>query len=135
MREKSIPSIIHTSENDEKRSLDSRIIIVGVLDRVLLDELGSTAVLNQAHVGSEGGVRDPLAGGARAGLLHHAVDLLEGQALGLGHEEVGVDEAAGAEGAPDEEDFGAEVRVALVRSDHVWGDDGDDAVPEPVRGG
>lgn len=69
-------------------------------------------------------MRDPSGRGARVGLLQHAIDLLEGETLGFGHEEVGVDEADGAEGAPDEEDFGAE--VALVLADHVRGDDGDD---------
>lgn len=69
-------------------------------------------------------MRDPSGRGARVGLLQHAVDLLEGETLGFGHEEVGVDEADGAEAAPDEEDLGAE--VALVLADHVRGDDGDD---------
>ena len=45
--------------------------------------------------------------------------MLQGQAFGLGDEEVGVDEAADAEGAPDEEDFCAE--VAFVGADHVGG--------------
>ena len=69
-------------------------------------------------------MRHPLGRVARVGLLHHAVDLLEREALGLGHEEVGVHEADGAERAPDEEHLGAE--VALVGSHHVWGDDTDD---------
>jgi hypothetical protein len=43
-------------------------------------------------IGRESGVRPPLGGSARGGLLHHLVDLLEGEALGLGDEEVGVDE-------------------------------------------
>lgn len=66
-------------------------------------------------------------------LLEHAVDLLKGETLGLRDEEVAVDEANGAEGAPDEEDLGA--KVALVLADHVGSDDRDDAVPEPVGGG
>lgn len=69
-------------------------------------------------------MRHPSGRGAGVGLLQHAVDLLEREALSLRHEEVGVDEADGAEGAPDEEDFGAE--VAFVRADHVRSDDGDD---------
>ena len=97
----------------------------------MLDGLGS--LLGEAHVGSEGAVGDPLGGVARGGLLEHAVDLLEGEALGLGDEEVAVEEADGAEGAPDEEDLGSE--VALVLANHVGGDDGDDAVPQPVGGG
>ena len=52
-------------------------------------------------------MRDPLGRRPRRGFLHHAVDLLEGEAFGLGDEEVGVEEAGGAEGAPDEEDFRA----------------------------
>jgi hypothetical protein len=90
------------------------------------------ALLRNAHCRRESGGWLPLGGLARADLLKHAVDLLEGEAIGLGYEEVGVDEADGAEGAPDEEDLGAE--VALVFADHVGGDDGDDAVPEPVGG-
>ena len=53
--------------------------------------------------------------------------------LGLGDEEVGVDEGGGAEGAPDEEDVRLEVAFGLAH--HVGRDDGDDAVPEPVGGG
>ena len=69
-------------------------------------------------------MRDPLAAVAGVRLLQHAIDLLEGEALGLGNEEVGVDEAANAERAPNEEDFGAE--IAAVRVNHVRGDDCDD---------
>jgi hypothetical protein len=95
---------------------------------------------------------NPFARGTRGALLHHLVDLLEGETLGLGDQEVGVDEGAGAEAAPDEEDGG--LQVAVLRADHVWGDDGDDleeckllreesgegclstyGVPEPVGGG
>jgi hypothetical protein len=54
---------------------------------------------------------------ARRHLLHHLVDLLEGEASRLRHEEVGPEDAAAAQPAPDEEDFGAEVAVAWV--DHV----------------
>ena len=67
----------------------------------------------------EGGGRDPLGRGTGGGLLHHLVDLLQGETLGLGHEEVGVDEGARAKGAPDEENRGPE--VALVRTGHVRG--------------
>lgn len=69
-------------------------------------------------------MRDPAAGVPGRGFLEHLVDLLEGQALGFGDEEVGVDEAGGAEGAPEEEDFGFE--VAFVWADEVGCDDGDD---------
>ena len=90
--------------------------------------------------------------GARSSLLHHLVDLLQGQTLGLGDEEVGVDKGTGAERAPDEEDLGAQVALVVVY--HVRGDDRNDlysvsrsalensniedqmgtyAVPQPVR--
>ena len=81
----------------------------------------------------EGGGRLPASRGTGSGLLHHLVDLLEGQTLGLGDEEPGVDEGARAQASPDEEHGGLE--VALVSADHVRGDDGDDGVPEPVGGG
>jgi len=93
----------------------------------------SARLLVDIHLTSEGRVRNPLGRSARGGLLHHLVHLLQSKTLGLGDEEVGVDEGAGAERAPEEEDLGA--KVALVSVDHVGGDDGDDAVPEPVGGG
>nr|POF13961.1 hypothetical protein CFP56_02985 [Quercus suber] len=66
---------------------------------------------------------------ARADLLHHAVDLLEGEGFGLGDEEVGEDGAADAQRAPQEEDLHAEPAVPGV--DDVGDDDADDAVEEP----
>ncbi|KFZ18290.1 hypothetical protein V502_04170 [Pseudogymnoascus sp. VKM F-4520 (FW-2644)] len=115
------------------------------------------ALVGEVHLGGEGGVGDPLVGGAGGGLLEHLVDLLQGEALGLGDEEVGEGEGDAAEGAPHEEDLGAEVGLALLGTDEVWGDDTDDlerllvfvfwgfgrimwdgqtyAVPEPVGGG
>ena len=86
------------------------------------------ALVGDTHLLGEGGLGPPAGGVAWGDLLEHAVDLLEGEALGLWHEHVGVDEATNAEGAPDEEDLCAE--VALVSADHVWSDDGDDAVPQ-----
>lgn len=113
---------------------------------------GNNGLLGEAHLGGEGGLGLPLGGSARSGLLHHLVDLLQGETLGLGNQEVGVDESAGTERAPDVEHLGTE--VALVRVNHVGGDDGNDlrvllagsflfrqtetvtyAVPEPVGGG
>ena len=85
-------------------------------------------LLGDTHLLSVGGAWLPLGRVAWGSLLEHAVDLLEGETLGLWHEEVGVDEAASAEGAPDEEHLGAE--VALVLTDHVWSDDSDNAVPQ-----
>lgn len=65
-------------------------------------------------------------------LLEHSVDLFERKALGLGHQEVGEENADDAEGAPHEEDLGGQVGVLGI--DQVRGDDGNDAVPEPVAG-
>jgi hypothetical protein len=90
-------------------------------------------ILNACLTSCEGSSWLPLGRGTRSGLLEHAVNLLEGKTLGLGDEEVGVDEGACAKTSPDEEDVGPE--VALVGVDHVGGDDGDDGVPEPVGGG
>jgi len=86
-----------------------------------------SALVSETHIRGEGRLGLPASRCAGSGLLHHAVDLFEGKTLGLGDEEVGVDEAAGAEGAPDEEHLGTE--VALVLTNHVGGDDSDDAVP------
>ena len=69
-------------------------------------------------------MRDPLGRVPRRGFLKHTIDLLEGESLCFGDEDVRVDEAAKAEGAPDEEDFGAE--VAFVGVDHVGCYDCDD---------
>jgi hypothetical protein len=104
------------------------------------------------HIGREGRMRHPLAGRTGSGLLEHAVDLLERETLGLGHEEVGEGPADAAKTAPHEEDVGAEVGVALAGADEVGGDCCDDlgqislcesgrqrgfayAVPEPIGGG
>ncbi len=59
-------------------------------------------------------------------LFQHAVHLFQGKTLGLGDEHVGVDEAEEAEGAPEEEDLGAEIRVARAVADQVWRDNSDD---------
>jgi hypothetical protein len=81
----------------------------------------------------EGLVRSPLGRGSGSGLLHHLINLLERETLGLGNEEVSVDEGACAETTPDEEDGRLEVSALLT--DHVGGDDGNDGVREPVGGG
>ena len=65
-------------------------------------------------------------------LLEHSVDLFERKTLSLGHQEVGEENADDAEGAPHEEDLGGQVGVLGI--DQVRGDDGDDAIPEPVAG-
>ena len=89
--------------------------------------MASTSLLGHAHLSGISGVRLPLGRGAGGSLGKHLVDLLEGEALGLRDQEVGVEEAAGAEATPDVEHLGAQVALVLV--DHVGGDDGDDAVP------
>ena len=65
-----------------------------MLNLCLLHWLLSNAgpdILRHAHVGGERGMWNPFGACARGGFLHHAVDLLEGQALGLGNEKVGID--------------------------------------------
>jgi len=96
-----------------------------------LDVLGGSladddALVGKVHLGGVGGVWLPLVGGARGGLLEHLVDLLEGETLGLWDEEVGKGEGDAAEGAPHEEDLGAEVGLARLGADEVRGDDTDD---------
>lgn len=86
------------------------------------------ALVREAHVLREGGVGFPSAGLAGGDLLQHLVGLLEGEPLHLWDEEVGECDGEAAEGAPEEEDFGAEVGVACVGADEVGGDDGDDLV-------
>lgn len=77
-----------------------------------------------------GRVRLPPARRAGRRLRQHLVNLLEGEALRLGDEEVC--EEGGEDGgrAPDEEHLRPEVE--LVGGDEVGRDDADDAVPEPV---
>lgn len=111
---------------------DLRQLNLGATALGLLDDSGVEVTILGSGLRGEGGGGLPLGGCAGGGLLHHLVDLLEGETLGLGDEEVRVDEGTGAEGTPDEEHGG--LHVALVGVDHVGGDDGDDGVPEPVRG-
>src|SRR4051812_24730305 len=100
------------------------MLVVGVaFNDVLVMFVMDTASL-ESHILSKGRVWVPLGGFAGSDLLEHAVNLLEGKALGLRHQEVRVDERASAETSPDEEDRRPE--VALVHSDHVRSDDGDD---------
>lgn len=67
---------------------------------------------------------NPFGRGTWGSFFHHAVDLFESEPLGFRHKEVSVEEAAYAEGAPQPEDMGA--KVALISSDEVGSDDGDD---------
>lgn len=94
---------------------------------------GRVNLLVQSNFGSKGAVRLPLGGSTRSSLFHHLVNLLKGQTLGLGNEEVGVDKGAGTQRTPDEEHLGTQVTLVGIR--HVRSDDCDDAVPEPVGGG
>ena len=109
----------------------SAVVLLGVDDNgtVPLDH-GSATLLERAL--DEGVGWAPLGGGTGGSLGHHLVDLLEGETLGLGNQEVGVDESDSAETSPDEEDGGPQ--VTLILANHVGGDDGDDGVPEPVGG-
>ena len=75
-------------------------------------------------------MRQPLAGLAGRGLLEHAIDLLEREALRLGDKEVGEDHTSGTGSSPDEEDLTLE--IAVLRINHVWRDETDQKVPEPV---
>jgi hypothetical protein len=100
-------------------------LIGGSLSSNICDDLWvQNTLLVDAHIGGEGGSWGPFRRVAGVGLLQHAVDLLERETLGLGHEEVGVYEGAGAERSPDEEDLRS--KVTLVSVDHVWGDNTDD---------
>jgi len=73
---------------------------------------------------------NPLRGCSWGSFFHHTINLLKRETLGFWDEEVRVDEGACAKTAPNEEDRGLEISV--LRSDHVWGDDSNDGIPEPV---
>lgn len=96
-------------------------------------------------------MRDPFGRVPGVGLLQHPVDLLQRKPLCFGNQEIGVNKAADAKGAPDEEYSCA--KVAFVNADHIGGNDGNDlkhqlarrqgkpvvgftyAVPKPVGSG
>jgi len=102
----------------------------GTLALHILDDLGvELSLLGDTHLRCKGGGWLPLGGCTWSSLLHHAVDLLERQALGLGDEDVGVDQAKEAKRAPDEEDFCAQIGIAFGCTNHVRCNDGNDAVP------
>jgi len=101
--------------------LQLRTLVLNILDGVVTKLMG--LVVGQVR-------RSPLGRGPWGSFLEHAVDLLKRQSLSLRDKEEGKDECAGTEGSPDEEDLTLE--VGLVLADHVWGDDSDDGVPEPV---
>jgi hypothetical protein len=83
--------------------LNSRATTLHIVHNLLLER----PLLRETHVARESSMGLPLGRGSWGRLLEHAVDLLEREPLGLGYEQVRVHEAAGAEGAPDEEDAGA----------------------------
>lgn len=80
------------------------------------------------HLSRIRAVGHPLRARHRRRLLQHSVDLFEGETLGFGNQDDGVDEAEEAEGAPEEEDLRAEVDAAACCGGDVWGDDCDDLV-------
>jgi len=90
------------------------------------------SILVTANDLSEGGLGPPCSAGSWCRLLHHLVDLFERKTLGLWNEEVGVDEGNGTKSSPYEEDVG--LQVSFIFTNHVWCDNGDDGVPEPVGG-
>ena len=83
--------IISTTVNLRSHIERTSLSVGLVLGRNVL-ERNLDVLLAKVHLGGEGGVGLPLARGARSGLLHHLVDLLEGKTLGLGDEEVGEDD-------------------------------------------
>lgn len=81
------------------------------------DVRGQSALVRKTHLAGESRGRHPAGGVAGVGLFQHPVNLFQGKTLRLRNQEIGVDEAGGAERAPDEEDLGA--KVPLVRANHV----------------
>jgi hypothetical protein len=87
-------SIPHFTYSNRPRSNPSKLISLNDGSLLGTDSLGLVVhlhVLLASHVHGrrKGLVRLPLAGCAGSSLLQHLVDLLEGEALGLGDEEVG----------------------------------------------
>lgn len=90
-----------------------------------MDFIFSTLLTDIAHICSIRAVWHPFSRCSWRSLLQHAVHLLQGEALGLGDENVGVDEAEEAKRAPEEEHFGAEIGVAAASADEVRRDNSD----------
>jgi len=109
-----------------KELIDSPSLL-DILDTVVLE------LTIDLHRRCKGLMRNPLGRCTRSRLFEHAVDLLERQTLGLWDQEVRVDECAGTETTPDEED--GRLEVTLVFTNHVWSNDGNDGVPQPVGSG
>lgn len=72
----------------EAMRLEDAALSLDVLDDLHVE----LAAVGMADGGGEGLVGDPLGGGTGSGLLHHAVNLLEGQTLGLRDKEPRVDD-------------------------------------------
>ena len=111
---------LSTPRREPETKSESHLDLVGELV-VADDDLGVLEVTNVASdfagLGGKGRSRAPLGRIARVSLGEHLVDLLERETLGLGDEEVGVDEAAGAESAPDEEDGRAKVALRIAKQE------------------
>jgi len=67
-----------------------------------------------------------------SGVLVEDIDLFQGQALGLGDEEVGEEQASETGATPDEEHLGAEVGITGAGVDEEGGSIADGPVHEPV---
>lgn len=89
-------------------------------------------LINHTHFMSKSVMRLPFGTSHGSRFLKHLVDLLQRQPLGLGNNEKGKHEAQNESAAPDKEDLDCQITLILVHN--VWGDDGNDTVPEPVRG-
>jgi len=90
-------------------------------------------LLNKTHIRCEGRRWNPSAGVSWVDFLKHTINLLKRKTLGLWDEEVCECDGDDAERSPHEEDLAGKVGVLSI--DEVWGDDSNDAVPEPVGGG
>lgn len=86
--------------------------------------------LSHAHLGCKGGMCPPFARVPGGCLLQHPIDLFQRETFGFGNEEVGVYEASGAKGPPEEEHFGS--KIALIAADEVGSDDCDDLMIPPM---
>jgi hypothetical protein len=87
-------SIPHFAFSNRRRSNSSKLRSLNGRGLLGTNDLGLVVHLDVllascVHGGRKGLVRLPLAGCAGSRLLQHLVDLLEGEALGLGDEEVG----------------------------------------------
>ncbi|KFY92569.1 hypothetical protein V500_04144 [Pseudogymnoascus sp. VKM F-4518 (FW-2643)] len=111
----------HTSLATDETRRSSLNILLSSCDYIDLLVLRS---LSRSSSGGTVGDDDSLL--SEGGLLEHLVDLLEGEALSLGDEEVGEGEGDAAEGALHEEYLSAEVGLSQLLADEVGGDDCDD---------